>query len=127
MPSMTSDQLRDYEQRQLESARRKTINQSHNSRPTPVLESSAGNVPLATSQGQGQVGERVLIRFTSVRRRLLDEDNICSKYYCDFCRYAGLIQSDAPDKTHIEIRQRKCEDGEIEHTEILIFESENQN
>jgi hypothetical protein len=56
-----------------------------------------------------------------VRRRLLDEDNLCEKYHVDCCRYAGLIPGDSPAEIQIQTRQRKAARGEEEHTQIDIF------
>lgn len=63
---------------------------------------------------------RFLVRVTSVRTRLVDEDNLCEKYVVDCCRYAGLIPEDCPGRTKIEVAQRKAEKGEEPHTEIEI-------
>lgn len=64
---------------------------------------------------------RFLVRFTDVRRRLLDEDNLVPKFLCDCLRYSGIIHSDAPSFTHIETRQRKPAKGEQPHTLIEVF------
>lgn len=69
---------------------------------------------------QTQTARRTLVRIISVRKRLLDEDGICEKFLVDGLRYAGLLDQDSPDKTHIETHQRKCRDDESEHTEITI-------
>lgn len=47
------------------------------------------------------------MRVTSYRVRLLDEDNLCEKFHVDCCRYAGILPSDAPDKAHIVVTQKK--------------------
>jgi Holliday junction resolvase RusA-like endonuclease len=76
--------------------------------------------PLAARQAQGSDTARFLIRVTSFRRRLLDEDNLCEKYVVDCCRYAGFIPDDAPGATHIETRQEKVGSKAEERTEISI-------
>ena len=63
----------------------------------------------------------LLVRVTSVRSRLIDEDNLCEKYHVDCCRYAGLIPDDSPDLVRIETRQRKTLKGEEECTAIEVF------
>lgn len=63
---------------------------------------------------------RFLVRVTSVRTILVDEDNLCEKYVVDCCRYAGLIPEDSPGRTKIEVAQRKAEKGEEPHTEVEI-------
>jgi hypothetical protein len=87
---------------------------------TPIPERTAGNATLVEAQVQSGTGDRILIRIESVRKRLLDEDNLVSKYHTDLCRYAGLIPSDAPGVCKIETSQRKAEKGEEERTEITI-------
>ena len=87
---------------------------------TPVPQRAASNAALVEAQVQGRAGNRILIRIESVRKRLLDEDNLVSKYHTDLCRYSGLLPSDAPGVCKIETSQRKAEKGEEERTEITI-------
>jgi hypothetical protein len=84
------------------------------------LERNSGNGSLAKSEAEKGNPERVLVRVTSVRKRLIDEDNLAEKYHVDCCRYAGLIHADSPDQTKIEVCQRKAEKDEAEHTIIEI-------
>lgn len=84
------------------------------------MERDPGNGAVGKIQVQAAVGGKFLVRVTSVRKRLLDEDNICEKFAVDCCRHAGLIPTDAPGKTKIETSQRKAEKDEQEHTEIII-------
>lgn len=65
---------------------------------------------------------RFLIRVTSVRNRLIDEDNLCVKLVVDCCRYAGLIPGDSPGEAKIEARQRKVAKSEVPHTIVEISE-----
>ena len=98
-------------------------NANHNTNDTgkaPILERTAGNAALVETQVQSGTGDRILVRIESVRKRLLDEDNLVSKYHTDLCRYSGLIPSDAPGVCKIETTQRKAEKGEEERTEITI-------
>jgi hypothetical protein len=98
-------------------------NANHNpndTREAPVPQRTAGNAALVEAQVQSGTGNRILIRIESVRKRLLDEDNLVSKYHTDLCRYSGLIPSDAPGVCKIETSQRKAEKGEEERTEITI-------
>ncbi len=94
---------------------------ARNTGAAPVMECNPGDEPLETGRRKSPMAERVLVRVTSVRRRLLDEDNLCEKYTVDCCRYAGLLRGDEPEKTKIEVRQRKAEKGEQEKTVIEIF------
>lgn len=68
--------------------------------------------------------ERVHIRFTSVRKRLLDPDNVIPKWTLDALRYAGVIRGDEPEKITLEVAQRKAEKGETEHTLVEIFDKQ---
>ena len=95
-------------------------NNTNNTGKAPILERTAGNAALVKAQVQGRAGDRILVRIESVRKRLLDEDNLVSKYHTDLCRYSGLIPSDAPGICKIETTQRKAAKGEAERTEITI-------
>jgi hypothetical protein len=95
-------------------------NQTHRAGKTAKLERNSGNGPLAKGEAEKGNPERVLVRVTSVRKRLIDEDNLAEKYHVDCCRYAGLIHGDEPDQTKIEVCQRKAAKGEAEHTMIEI-------
>lgn len=87
----------------------------------PKLEHSVGHGALGEGQEQEGHPDRFLVRVTSVRRRLIDEDNLCEKYVLDCCRYAGLIPDDRPRTTQITVTQRKAGKEEAEHTVIEIF------
>lgn len=87
-----------------------------------VVECDFGNATLVAEKVQRPVSERFLVRVTSQRKRLLDEDNLCEKYHVDLCRYAGAIPDDAPDKLKIEVAQSKCGKNEPEQTVIEIFQ-----
>lgn len=86
------------------------------------LERAAGNEPLAKGKKKKADRRRFLVRITSVRDRLLDEDNCCSKFCTDLCRYAGILPSDAPGTAKIETLQRKPQKGEAQHTIVEVFE-----
>jgi hypothetical protein len=98
-------------------------NANHNPNDTgkaPIPQCAPSNAALVKAQVQGRAGDRILVRIESIRKRLLDEDNLISKYHTDLCRYAGLIPSDAPGICKIETTQRKAAKGEAERTEITI-------
>ncbi len=86
----------------------------------PVMEPSSCPGTLGPSEVEKAVNGRFLVRVESVRKRLLDEDNLCEKFIVDCCRYAGLIPGDAPGQTKIEVSQRKCGKGETEHVNVSI-------
>jgi hypothetical protein len=98
-------------------------NANHNTNDTgkaTIPQRASSDAALGAAQVQGGTGNRILVRIESVRKRLLDEDNLVSKYHTDLCRYSGLIPSDAPGVCKIETSQRKAEKGEEERTEITI-------
>lgn len=86
------------------------------------MERDIGNAPLEKEKVQGPDIRRFLVRITSVRKRLIDEDNLCEKYHVDLCRYAGIISGDEAGKTKIETAQRKAEKGEDEKVLIQVFD-----
>ena len=95
-------------------------NNTNDTGKAAITKCATSNAALVETQVQGRTGDRILIRIESVRKRLLDEDNLVSKYHTDLCRYSGLIPSDAPGVCKIETTQRKAEKGEEERTEITI-------
>ncbi len=88
--------------------------------PRPVTERTILHDPLATSQAEARHSGKYVVRVTSYRTRLLDEDNLAEKFHVDTCRYAGLIPSDAPDQTTITVSQVKVKTKEECRTEIEI-------
>lgn len=86
------------------------------------LERDIGDAPLEKKEVQRPASQRFLVRVTSVRKRLIDTDNLCEKYAVDLCRYAsGGAFGDEPSKTQIETTQRKAEKGEEEKVIIDIY------
>lgn len=83
-------------------------------------EQAVRNGPFQPPQREAAYPGRVSIRVTSYRRRLIDPDNLCPKYFLDSCRYAGLIRDDTPDAIHLQIEQARVSAKEEERTEILI-------
>lgn len=90
--------------------------------PGAKLERRAPDAAVGKAKAKGGDSRRFLVRVTSCRRRLIDEDNLCEKFVVDCCRYAGLVPSDSPSQTRIEAHQRKVGKEEEEHTLIEIFE-----
>ena len=88
--------------------------------PTAELEPDPCHEPLAKEQVQEKAGAKFLVRITSFRRRLLDEDNLCEKFAVDVCRYAGALPSDSPDVAKIEVTQVKVGSKERECVRIQI-------
>jgi hypothetical protein len=84
------------------------------------VEPDPGDGTLAAPQVQATDEASFRVGVVTVRKRLLDEDNICEKYVVDLCRYAGILPDDCPQKTKIVTTQRKCGPDEPEHVEIII-------
>lgn len=90
-------------------------------RQTPIVERHLGHGAVGEVQVQTGVGGRFFVRVKSFRKRLLDEDNLCEKYHCDLCRYAGILPSDAPGTAKIEVCQQKVGFKEREFVRIEIY------
>jgi hypothetical protein len=85
------------------------------------LERPTCNEPLATRKGKKEASGRVHFKFVSVRKRLIDPDNVSVKWLLDCCRRIGLVAGDEHDKITLETAQRKAAKGEEEHTRIEII------
>ncbi len=77
---------------------------------------------LAKKKTKESHSGKYVVRVTSYRVRLCDEDNLCEKFHVDACRYAGLLPSDAPNKAHIEVYQKKVANKKQEKTLIEIWQ-----
>lgn len=95
---------------------------SRNTNQTAIVERDSRDAPLGKKKVQGSTSQRILVRVTSVRKRLIDEDNLCEKYHVDLCRYAGIISGDEASKTKIETIQRKAEKNEEEQVIIEVYQ-----
>ena len=93
---------------------------AHGASPAAIPQPPAGPRPLAASAPEKVDTRKRLVRFTSYRVRLLDEDNLCPKYHCDSLRYAGVLLGDDPSQARIETRQQKVAHKHQERTEITV-------
>jgi len=101
--------------------RKPNANYNPNDTGTPAkLEQNTRHGTLAEKPTETHTTGRVHIRFESVRKRLLDPDNISEKWTLDCLRYIGVIRGDEPDKITLETTQRKAAKNEAEHTQIII-------
>jgi hypothetical protein len=91
-------------------------------RPVAVVERDPKHEPVGASEPPGAHSTHLLVSIKSVRKRLLDTDNLVGKEICDVCRYAGILDSDAPDKATVQVSQRKVRPGEKERTIVEIYE-----
>jgi len=87
----------------------------------PELERHPLNAAVGKGKAKAGDSRRFLVRVTSIRRRPIDEDNLCEKYVIDCCRYAGLLPGDGPLETKIETSQRKAGKEEQERTVVEIY------
>lgn len=87
----------------------------------PELERRPATPAVGAPKAKGRNTQRFLVRVTSFRRRLIDEDNLCEKYVVDCCRYAGLLPGDGPGQTKITVGQQKVGSEEAECTVVEIF------
>lgn len=95
-------------------------NKPHSPASSPIVERPLGDEPLAKEKGQAGHPARYVVRVCSHRQRLLDEDNLSAKYFCDSLRYAGLLPSDAPAICQIITTQVKVKTKAEQRTEITI-------
>lgn len=76
--------------------------------------------PLEPPQGETLYAGRVSVRIVSYRRRLLDPDNLCAKWFLDACRYSRLISDDRPQDITYEVSQIKVRQKAEERTEVTL-------
>lgn len=93
-----------------------------NSGAVAVVERALEDWPLAACEDAKPIAGRVLVRFTSRRRRLIDPDNISVKASLDCLRRAGILANDTAEHVSLETRQEKVGKGEREETVVEIFE-----
>ena len=96
---------------------------SNSSSPDAIMERSSGDGPLAAAQAKESDSGIYIVRVTSFRVRLLDDDNVCEKFHVDCCRYAGLLPSDAYGKARIIPLQKKVDTKAQQKTLIEIVHS----
>lgn len=100
----------------------------HNERIDQARDKASGAEPkqtvrdesVAAEAGEAGHADRVHVRVVSFRRRLIDPDNLCPKYFVDCARYAGWIKDDNAKEITLEVRQIKVKTKTDERTEIEI-------
>lgn len=105
-PSWTEEDFERYEARRL------------SRRPKP--EFLIPHEPLAAAKGKTENPTRYAVRVVSLRKRLIDPDNLCPKYFIDALRYAGAIPDDSAKFIEIQTTQRKVNASDEERTEITV-------
>lgn len=91
-----------------------------------VAQRAVPNEPVAAEERKTGNAGRVPVRVTvtSYRRRLIDPDNLCPKYFVDACRYSRLIRDDSAKEIEFTARQEKVATKAEERTVIEIFAPE---
>lgn len=77
--------------------------------------------PMAEAQRKESHSSRVSVRITSFRRRLIDPDNLCGKFFTDCLRYAGIIKDDTSKHITLTVTQEQVASKTDERTEILVI------
>jgi hypothetical protein len=77
------------------------------------------NDSLAKNSGEKKNAERIHVRVTFFRKRLVDPDNNTPKYAIDCLRYAKILSDDSEHHISLETRQEKTK--EQEETLIELF------
>jgi len=88
--------------------------------PSPKPQRRARARPLAAPKTEAGDTRFFVVRFTSVRSRLADPDNLVEKWHIDALRYAGILPDDNAATIRLETSQRKTREGEEEHTQIEV-------
>ena len=86
-----------------------------------VVKPAVRHEPVEQEKREARHAGRFHVRVVSFRRRLLDPDNLCPKYFIDCLRYAGLIPDDRAQDITLESRQEKVGSKAEERTEIEII------
>jgi hypothetical protein len=97
MPTYTAQWLQEYY------AKRKTRNRLQDT----VTQRLVCDEPLGQDTGKEKGPERIVLRVTSLRSRLIDPDNLCAKYLVDAARYLRLIKDDSAAHIEFQIVQQK--------------------
>lgn len=100
-----------------------THTQGSGQSPKPKRTDRSSELALDRTAKEGGPA-RLHVRFTSIRKRLCDPDNLVVKWLLDSLRYCGAIPGDEPDKITLEVQQRKVRKGEGEFTMIEIYQED---
>lgn len=76
--------------------------------------------PVAEEKREAPNANRIRVRIEGFRRRLLDPDNLCPKYFVDCLRYCGFISDDRDQDITLEVSQTKVKTKAEERTEITV-------
>lgn len=113
MVTWDEKQVADYE-------RKMAANRDKGLPPSPIVKHVIPVEPLGKKEGKATDPDRFRICITSVRKRQIDPDNLCGKFFTDALRYSGIIPEDTAEVIEYSIRQRKVATDEEPHTLITI-------
>ena len=74
---------------------------------TPLVERDPKCPPLPTGEVASGNPNRVHVRLISIRKRLIDPDNLSGKSLTDCLRNAGFLCDDSAEEISYQIEQRK--------------------
>jgi hypothetical protein len=83
--------------------------------------------PVAKEEGKGADPVRCKVVIVSFRKRLIDPDNLCPKYFIDALRYCGIIKDDTAKHVVIEVTQVKVKDDPRTEITVIPLEVANPN
>lgn len=115
---MTSNELRRLFPNHPESFIRRNSDSSEAQSPKP--EPIVRDEPVAEKNGEDRNSTRLHVRVTSYRRKLIDPDNLCPKYFIDCLRMAEYISDDSAKDITLQVEQFKVKTSGEERTEIEI-------
>jgi len=87
------------------------------------LEPTLFDESLSEIEGKKGDPSRMLVCIESVRKKLLDKDNLYggAKFFCDFLRLSGVIREDTEKEIDLQVTQRKPKKSEVEKTVIEVW------
>ena len=96
-------------------------NQAGGQAPGPVPQQAVRHDALGPKQRKKADPKRCKVCIVSYRKRLIDPDNLCPKYFIDALRYCGVIQDDTAKHIAVEISQEKVGRNFDVRTEITVI------
>lgn len=95
-------------------------NDDYRSLPRPEPEPPLCDEPLAAASRTKPHAPRRRVSITSYRRRLLDPDNLCGKWFVDALRHLHVIEDDTAEDIEFSIKQIKVSEKDQERTVIEV-------
>ena len=92
---------------------------------TPIVERDPQRPPLSTGEVEEGNPNRIHVRLVSIRKRLIDPDNLSGKSLTDCLRNAGFLCDDSAEEISYQIEQRKPrkdpQTGQTEEEGTLVY------